>query len=288
MHGDAQYQHNHEEDGDGTEIQGEEKVPLPMEGDQLMHGLLMHGDMNAAPHDHGHEKTKENAGGQAPMPLEGDKLMHGLLMHGDINAAPHDHGHGDKKAGEVGVDGIGPDTGALHGILMHGDSAVGHDHSDEDSNTKHEVFRDISQIPNLGLDKDILRIIDLEKLLEKDRKEYADWIINNPQVQDEHLMGSTYASVSDSVLNDIELMKKKYLEKANMEALDIADHKSKEDDIPFTPEDANAVLNEGQGHGHVDENDDIRHDLDLLGSTEPLNARHKVQLELQKERNRND
>ncbi|XP_052784421.1 uncharacterized protein LOC128220184 [Mya arenaria] len=245
----------------------------PEKLEKLMHGILMHG---ASDFKHSEEETDETeiqtGDDTIVMPVNGEKIMHGLLMHGDINAQ-HDHEHDNSEESSDSLD-VGPDTKALHGILMHGDANIGEDHSEEDSNTVHDVFRDISLIPQLGLDEDLLRIIGLEKLLEKDREEYAEWILNNPQFQDESMMGSTYLTVSDTMLNDMELMKKRYLEKTNTNIDEVDSFK----DIPFTSDDANAVLSEGQDRSA--DGEDARHDLELLGSTEPLNARHKVKMEL--------
>lgn len=270
MHGDANFEHSEDSDAE-TEINENKQKVGPKDAAEHLHGVLMHGDSEPGK-EHSHE---------APVQIKVDNSkigpindLHGVLMHGDSEPGK-EHSHKDSVQTKEGNSKIGPNND-LHGVLMHGDSTVGHDHSHEDAKVEHDVFSDISKIKDLGLDKDLLKNIDLKKILEKDRQEYAEWILNNPQFQDESMMGSTLASVSDTILQDIELMKKRYL--ANSNQPDGIPNK-KQDENPFTAEDARAVYDESV---HADEGEDMRHDLELLGSTEPLNARHKAKLALLK------
>lgn len=273
MHGGKDFVHKHSDNADNHEIVEKEG---PMDGAQLMHGLLMHGDPNHV-HVHDDEYGKDDDETNTFMgPTDAAGLMHGVLMHGDAKQR-NDHVHHDNIEIEK-MKVIGPDGSILHGILMHNDDSIGHDHSDEDSNTKHEVFSDISKIRDFIDDEDLLRIIDLEKILEKDMEEYAEWLLNE---------GSTSVVVSDSILGDIELMKNRYLNSdeviTNERADDTADDSflpnESAKDLPFTADDANIVM---KGHVHEDEGEDVTHDLELLGSTEPLNARHKVKISREK------
>lgn len=249
-------------------------------GDRFMHGILMHGDEN-----YEHVESKEghaeiaNDSTEKIGPKDAAQYLHGILMHGDAEPGK-EHAHSESVDTLV-VNKMGPNND-LHGILMHGDSGLGHDHSNDDANNEHDVFSDISQIRDLGLDDDLLKIIDLKKIMENDRQEYAEWIISNPIYQDDSMMGSTLASVSDTTLDDIELMKKRYLAKNNPAiGNDVDDNFQPFDEHPFTVEDAKSVYDVNL---HAEEGEDMRHDLELLGSTEPLNARHKAKLALLKAR----
>ncbi|KAH3804982.1 uncharacterized protein LOC127834786 [Dreissena polymorpha] len=307
QHDESEHKHDHSHDGDAREtgvpgmhevihkgMHGQDPMPVhewdtstngdkvtqqePSSGEKLMHGVLMHGDADFThkSNEEVHASISSDENGGAAKPSLGEDLMHGVLMHGD---SAHAHAHGGSDDVSDGSKTIGPDSAGLHGILMHGDSSIGHDHTEEDSKSKQEVFWDVRLIASMGLDEDLMKVIDLKKIIEKDQKEYADWILKNPQYQGEQMMGSSNAEVTDSVLKDIELMKKRYLEKNNLK---LEEDVKGTKDIPFTAEDANAVLGEMGGHGKALEGEDMTHNLELLGSTEPLNARHKVKLELLK------
>ena len=271
MHGDEGIPHKHDSNSaDDKHNVNARKGPL--DANQLMHGVLMHGNVNHVHDDDDSDDTDVSEEEKVPSVMSAEELMHGLLMHGDAT-----HGKNHEHAEKVSVDEfnvIGPDGNFLHGILMHNDASVGHDHSDEDAHTKHEVFSDISKIKDIVLDEDLLKMIDLEKILMKDMEEYADWLSEGPSTTPE---GSTTASVSDNILADIELMKRRYLDLAE----DITEENLGVKDQPFTADDANTVL---ENHVHQEDGEGMKHDLELLGSTEPLNARHKVKLALEKEK----
>lgn len=249
-------------------------------GDRFMHGVLMHGDEN---YDHVEAKEGQtettHASNEQIGPKDAAKYLHGILMHGDAEPGK-EHAHEGSVDTPV-VNKVGPNND-LHGILMHGDSGLGHDHSNEDANKENDVFSDISQIIDLGLADDLLKMIDFMKIMENDRQEYAEWIVNNPRYQDDSMMGSTLASVSDTTLDDIELMKKRYLAKNNQATgNDVDDNFAPYDEHPFTAEDAKSAYD---GNVYAEEGEDMRHDLEILGSTEPLNARHRAKLALLKAR----
>ncbi|KAL3848369.1 hypothetical protein ACJMK2_019232 [Sinanodonta woodiana] len=298
----------HASDGESAESKG---PPSPPDDEQLMHGVLMHGD---AAHVHDEIDSKEEATDQKAGPHDSEGLMHGLLMHGDVNQG-HDHVQADGGDVKTTTDKAGPedsqelmhgilmhgnaskgtehehDTGGedvelketgpfpedLHGILMHGDSEPGHDHTSEDQTEKHEVFRDISKILEMDIDKDLLKIVEIKNILQKNQEEYQQWLNKNP----DDPKGNSYPYISDSLYNDMHLMKKRYLEQ---------EHDSPNDDylsdrikeIPFTADDATRQLDSAKTE--QDPSEDARHELELIGNTDPINARHKIHLEIKKRR----
>ncbi|KAL4220079.1 hypothetical protein ACF0H5_020490 [Mactra antiquata] len=245
-------------------------------GERFMHGLLMHGDENYVHTDGDDSEIVEDSSTKKVGPQDAEEYLHGVLMHGDSEPGA-DHVHVSVDVAAVENKGNAGPNNDLHGILMHGDNELGHDHSHEDASMEYEVFNDITKILEMELDDELMRIIDIKQILEKDRREYAEWILSNPQFMDETIMGSTRADISDGILDDIELMKKRYL--ADMSDSDKEQMKKPEDEHPFTAEDALSVYNEEE---HAEEGEDMRHDLELAGSTEPINARHKVKMALMK------
>lgn len=271
MHGEES-KHKHEwDEAEKEDKNGVQKGP---EGDKLMHGLLMHGDADYVHEDKPDDgddpetKVKVNVGGE--------DVMHGI-MHGDAKGH-HDHGddHGAASGKEDGKM-RGPD-GDLHGILMHGDSELGHDHSDDHNKDSTAPFGDLAKLLEMELEADLLKIIDIEailELLQKDKSEYDEYVKSQPE-------GSTFASVSDSLWNDMELMKLKYLSASNNIIDDLADTKN----LPFTADDARMAL--GDDGVMAEDGEDMRHNLELLGSTEPINARHKVSLEMMRAKSKEE
>ena len=252
-----------------------EGMPSPPNEEQLMHGLMMHGNLAHGEHHDKHDSEHVNTGQIGP--LDAEEQLHGVLMHGDKDPGHH-HDHGPDKTEQVPDGPKGPDYDSLHGLLMHGDTEPGHDHSAEDKNVEHEVFRDLSKIAELGLDEDILKIGNLQELLKRDKAEYAEYLAANPKSEDAANVGSTFATVPDTILSDMELMKQRYLSKLgdDIEALEmeaaIVDQRYKEK--PFTADDINSVTGLGTAvHEHEDRN---VHEMELIGSTEPINMRHKM------------
>ena len=287
MHGDAEPGKHHEHHTVDTKDTNTEPAG-PQHAEEYMHGVIMHGDDKPGQH-HEHpvdddadsddnrenEDVPKDTDSKPAGPQDAEEYMHGVLMHGDSEPGHHHdfHGHrADDKADNT-ENFKGPDTpeSLFHGILMHGDSEIGHDHSEEHTeNAKKEVFRDITKILEMELGEDLLKNIDIEKLLHRDESEYNDYL--KTRHEDEATSTSTYAKVSDGLLRDIERMKNKYLSKLE-EDIEVVE----KDDSDFTIEDTIAVLDAGvETHGH----DDMRHDLELIGNTDPINARHKVFKEL--------
>lgn len=272
MHGEGGIPHKHDWDKaeDGQQVNTKKG---PLDAEHLMHGVLMHGDENHVHDDDDDGDTDLSEEQKVPSTLDAEGLMHGILMHGDAEHGK-DHDHDDKMTVEE-INFVGPDGSSLHGILMHNDDTIGHDHSHEDSNAVHDVFSDISKIRDIVFDEDLLKIIDLEKILMKDMEEYTDFLLNEVNTE-----GSTVATVSDSILADIELMKNRYLSLEDSDENVMTSYDTATE-IPFTADDANAIL---EGHVHEGDGEDMTHDLELLGSTEPLNARHKVKMTLDNEK----
>ncbi|XP_061194072.1 uncharacterized protein LOC133202297 [Saccostrea echinata] len=274
----------------------------PQDAEAALHGVMMHGDdQQGQNHDKEHKHPKSSTGteGHKAAPLDAEHLMHGVLMHGDSNVENH-HVHAnpnEKRVKEI----PGPvDLEQKMHKLMHKDGDVHHDEQNEDSkktvpgprdqedvihklmhngeNLMHEILGEnkpfkfnIAEIMKLGIDPDILKSVGLDRIKKDDEADYKEW--RKEQNKDDTL-GETIAYISDSIVPDIELMKRRYMnlgEEVEREIQQFADNRN----IEISPEELldNLHLEDGAGD-HLGE--DIPHDLELIGSTEPINARHKV------------
>lgn len=268
MHADKETGVDHAKEHE--EIQAEDKRPpdSPKDAAEEFHGVLMHGDKES-----GHDHTEEDAAAHVPEnrakgdtgPNDAETLMHGGKAH------VHEDNDGPKEIERHTPDGPHPDE--LHGILMHGDSEVGHDHTLEDklAQQKPAAKFDIEMIRKLGIDEDILKSLNIEELLKEDQKNFKEW---ENQRGDE---GWSPATVSDSILDNIRLLRDRYI--FNM------DSDSSDEDKPNVPDnkllfdagknsfDKNQEYEDYSSEPHKHE--DSRHNLELAGNTDPINKRHK-------------
>ena len=267
MHGDATHGEHH--DTGEPEVANTQPAG-PQDAEGYMHGVLMHGDNQAGVHHEHHDTADAEVANTKPVgPQDAEQYMHGVLMHGD-NQPGHHHGH---HAEEEAAPAESPDAASnLHGILTDNNRVAGHDHSGE--HDVGEAFSDIAKILSMELGEDLLKIIDIKNILDRDQAEYDEYL--KAQHQDESLMGSTYASVPDTILSDIDLLKRRYIDKLEEDG-EVYDKAVQDDDTPFTAEDAAANI-DATSDPH--EHEDARHNLELVGSTDPINFRHRVYKEL--------
>lgn len=129
----------------------------------------------------------------------------------------------------------------------------------------------------LGIDPDILKSVGLDKIRKEDEAEYRNW---QKEQRIDSPLGETIAYISDSIVSDIELMKRRYMnlgEEAEREIQQFANARN----IEISPEELLSNLNlDNEAGDHVDEG--VQHDLELIGSTDPINARHKAYIDRRK------
>ncbi|KAK3095035.1 hypothetical protein FSP39_009432 [Pinctada imbricata] len=263
MHGDGEAGHDHGREDAKLKETGVRGKAEPLDAEGMMHGMLMHGDADSKPHDHhGDESKEENSGAKGPADI--NDMMH-KFMHKDGDTEHHEHAAADDKTHENS----GPtDQEALMHGLMHGEEGTDHKHEE-----KKKPFKfDVDEILKLGLPDELLKKIGLDKLKKKDEEDYKKW--QKESKDDDNSWGSTFAYISDSILQDIEIMKRRYLARDEKTEKEINDYvNSKNGDFSAKDVEGNLDL-EGQDH----DGDDTTHDLELIGSTEPINARHKTHI----------
>lgn len=268
MHGDDQPGHKHDrEDKVGKTSTGNVgQKAAPLDAEQLMHGVLMHGDSSVENH-HVHENPNENRETKAPGPLDLNQKMH-KLMHKDGDT--HHEETLDKKP--TTIPGPNDQADIIHQLMHNGENFI-HNLLEEN-----KPFRfNIAEIMKLGIDPDILKSVGLDKIRKEDEAEYRNWqkeqSVDSPP-------GETIAYISDSIVSDIELMKRRYMnlgEEAEREIQQFANARN----IEISPEELLSNLNlDNEAGDHVDEG--VQHDLELIGSTDPINARHKAYIERRK------
>ncbi|XP_056005368.1 uncharacterized protein LOC125658292 [Ostrea edulis] len=263
MHGDDQLGHKHakEHQNSQTSTTREGQKAKPMDAEQLMHGILMHGDAKVENH-HVHDNPNENQPNETPGPVDLEEKMH-MLMHKDGEVHLH-HKKEDKKPAER----TGPhDQEDLIHQLMHNGENLIHNILDQNKPFKFNIV----EIMKLEIDADILKSVGLDKMKKEDEADYQNW---QKKQNTDDIQGETMAYISDSVVPDVELMKRRYMnlgEEDEQESQQNADSRNKE----ISPEEVLANLD--LEHGAADHvGDDIQHDLELIGNTAPINSRHKV------------
>ncbi|CAC5402581.1 unnamed protein product [Mytilus coruscus] len=258
MHGDTEKSHEHVHEKIPVEITNKDPTGPP-DAEQIMHGVLMHGGENVENH-HVHsrpEDTTQKSNG----PMDQNTLMHNLM---------HDGNHVDhlEEKANVPASPSGPNSEKLHGILMHGDSEIGneHDHDHKESNNVPFKFN-LDEIKKLGIDPEILKTV-----LSEDQEDYSKWQTQKLSGTDEDYYKGTYVSISDSSLADIELMKQRYIKQ------ELDSEEQKEFDAYVNAKDSDLNSDEMASNLNLDSMDhdtsDMHHDLELIGSTQPINEIH--------------
>ncbi|XP_071084750.1 uncharacterized protein [Haliotis cracherodii] len=164
----------------------------PERPDQALHGVLMHGD-EVAGKDHSHEdQVKEEDKPRGEDTVRIGRVDHAGLQkeEGNVPAAPpktvdteqllhgegenhvHEHAAASKVArGGGGVDGV-LDDDFMHNI-MHG-GLEKHEH--DDSELRKEKAIRPRDLEHLGLDKNLLKGLNLKKMIQDDMDEYNKFI----------------------------------------------------------------------------------------------------------------
>lgn len=240
MHGDkeAGTVHNHKK-----VAEEHAKVIGPLDAEEQLHGILMHGDSKQGiEHDHAQRNAPVKEVITGPKDLEDH--LHGLMHEGGVPDKHHEKG---AQAGQA----FGPEDveGYLHGLLHGGDDPEIRRHDDK----KDEM-------------RNILRNIDLDKINENDKKDFATWKREKKDAEDE---GQSLSYISDSGMSDEDRAKVKYLAglaKANEE------EQRRKGVIVTVSDIVSTIVDYVSKHEH----EDMRDDVDMIGSTLPLKKTHRV------------
>lgn len=263
MHGDSEASHDHKHENTNTD-KAIQKEFMPPDAAKMMHDVLMHNDDKSENH-HVHSRPEDETT-KSKGPIDQSNLMHELMHNGE-----HVDHSSEQSSDQSGTP-SGPNTDGLHGILMHGDTETGHDHEKDHQHSKNVPFKfNIEEIKKLGIDPEILKTI-----LPVDKEDYKKWQEQQQSETSDDYYKSTYASISDSFLSDIELMKRRYLaQDPEQEAELNAYLDAKDSDLV-----ASQIVDILENMEHED--DDLRHNLELIGSTEPINEIHQSHTDSQK------
>lgn len=193
--------------------------------------------------------------GKIPTVMDGEHMLHG--------AGGHEHDVKQLKFVKTKEENNAKDRFSdVHAIIMHSDDEDD-DHSDDKIRRGKKVtYKDIMA---LGLDEDMLKGIDLNQLLLQDAEEYDDWQRERLAFKGEVPEGSFWEQVGE--------LRKRYLSfgRNDGKARDLTGAK-------LDPEKQEWVtgrdLNKGADVKDGDE-DDVLHELELLGNTAAVGDRHK-------------
>jgi antitoxin component HigA of HigAB toxin-antitoxin module len=252
MHGDSETSHDHvHSQKSNTETK---EFVLPPDAEKIMHDVLMHGN-NKSENHHVHSRPEEEST-KSKGPLDQNNLMHDLMHNGEHVD------HASDKPKEKQTSSSGPNSDKLHEVLMHGDSETGDNHDHDHKHSKTDPFKfNMEEIKKLGIDPEILKTI-----LPDDKEDYKKW---QEKRKDDDDYKATYALISDSLLSDIELMKQRYLAHDPVEEAEINAYvEGKDSDLA-----AGDIVDVFDNLVHDDE--DTLHDLELIGSTQPINEIHR-------------
>lgn len=261
MHGDSETSHDHvHSHKSNTETNKKESV-LPPDAEKIMHEVLMHGN-NKSENHHVHSRP-EDENTKSKGPLDQNNLMHDLMHNGEHVE------HASGKSREKQTSSSGPNSDKLHGVLMHGDSEMGDNHAHDHKHSKTDPFKfNMEEIKKLGIDPEILKTI-----LPEDKEDYKKWQEEKKDYDDDK---ATYALISDTILSDIELMKQRYLAHDPVQEAEINAYvEGKDSDLV-----AGDIVDVLDNLVHDDE--DTLHDLELIGSTQPINEIHRRHTEQQR------
>lgn len=200
--------------------------------------------------------------GPAPSVLDSEHLMHG--------AGGHDHDVRQLKFLKTNKENKDPFDN-IHSILMHPNDDDAHE-DEKIRRGKKITYKDIME---LGLDEDMMKGVDLKQLLLQDAREYDDWHRDKEEVKGESPEGSFWQNLNE--------LRKRYLSLGGMP--------DKSQDLTGTkldPENQKWVTETEQNAGRNDNEDDVIHQLEMLGNTAPLQDRHKHEEEKEYSENGRD
>ena len=266
MHGDQEEGVDHMHQKVGPEQQPQQAGPG--EGMDFLHGVLMHGDDRPGKPHHDHEEThEESPAAELKGPCVGMDCLHGVLMHGDMDAGKdhgEEHAHDKRKLmGKLGRKSDAPSPEAV----LHGDDDHVHSHDNKPViSDKHKGVPSVSD-PHGAIHGDLNEQIKLGESTDKDNEDYLAWLKQNkektndnkPEEETGGILGFTFPFISDSLLDDIELLKRRYLPKfwgSNEEHQSRGDSEDKE-------------KGGGDSGGH-----DLMDDLNVVGDTGPIADNH--------------
>lgn len=217
-------------------------------------------DMEALMGSSGSDSRRKGSGG-VPSVMDGEHMLHGAGGHDhDLRQLQfiksRDEQEEENKKRRQAKDPFEN----VHSLLMHGDR-----HGDEDDDAKVRRGKEITykDIMDLRLDESLLKGVDLKQLLQKNVREYDDWQRDKTSFKGEVPEGSWWEQIQD--------LRRRYLSGST---------DNKPQDLTGTrldPESQKWVAGKGVGDEEDAEQDedDILHRLEILGSTAPLKDRHK-------------
>ena len=241
----------------------------PGEGMDFLHGVMMHGDDKPGrKHDDDHRKlTKPLASGEGEDagPCVGMDCLHGVLMHSDTESGKdhaNEHAHDRQRLLEKsGRKFASPDPeAAMHG----GNDDPDHVHSADNKAPildKHKGTPSISD-PHEVLHGHMDAQIKLKPAEDEDSKDYQEWLKaskNADSAKDNKggFLGFSFPFISDSLLDEIEILKRRYLPKF----WGGSDVREPQREAPSSGGDEKAAH-------------DLLADLEVVGGTAPLEAHH--------------
>ena len=262
MHGDNEQgvEHMHQEGQIGPE---ERKQDGPCEGMDCLHGVMMHGDAEqGASHKHEDErKSKPVENKEQEGPCVGMDCMHGVLMHGDSEGGK-DHDEEHKKLTVNKHEGKKFGTHDPEAMLHGGDGDHVHDHEVELSEAEKERNKGIPSIesPDGMLHGDMNEMLTLGEAPHHEKKEFDEWnkkpkkSANDAKKEKALLGGFSFPFISDTFINELDLMKRRWLAKF---------WGSEEDEVAYSEEDRSNKVWEADSQ-------DMRDDVKVVGNTQPL------------------
>ncbi|CAH1798606.1 unnamed protein product [Owenia fusiformis] len=240
----------------------------PCEGMDCMHQVLMHDEEEKGKaHKHDEDKKKDVAEGDPSSQHDGPCLdcLHDVMMHGEDEAGKHHNNDNDAEdtMSDTDPQQKGPCIGmdCMHGVLMHNDEEQGNDHQNDDEEIQKDADDD-GKYPSVADPHEMIH-----GTHDIDNQDYLKWKQENDKKTEletlkeleKDIQGYSYPFVSDTVLSDVELMKKRYFakqgEEEDGEIVEMSQELDKEAGLPI--------------HGM-----DMRHDLENIGSSDPIKIHH--------------
>lgn len=207
----------------------------------------------------GGRRGEDGSKGGLPTVVDGEHLMHGEGGH-DHDVKQLKFLKTKKEEGEQGEKEARDPFENVHKLLMHSGEDDDHDHDDAKIRRgKTITYKDIMA---LGLDEDMLKGVDLKKLLLENAREYDDWQRDKETIQGESPEASFWEQIGE--------LRRRYLSFGRNDgtAQDLTGTK-------LDPAQQQWVAGIEVWEENAGEEDDVLHQLEVLGNTAPKQDRHK-------------
>lgn len=252
----------------------DQKSAGPSDAMAEMHGVMMHGDsVHGLSHNHDHARATK-ADPQIHQVGPDPNELHGVLMHGDSEAGK-DHSEEDHMLRRNVHGGKSFNLANGHDML-HGDGAdAAHEHDKlPEVNPKHRGIPSVEDI-HAALHGDFnkqMETVTLGKAPPEDADDFQQWSSKKDEQKDgkdqkDAGWGFSFPFISDSILNELEIMKRRYL--SRFWATEEDDVAYKEKDLRLEKSEPHDILEDLAGvgdtgpdsHPHDHSNDKSRRDL---------------------------